>query len=212
MTLCAMTTTTIAEQIGRGKAKTFEETENETLGQIVQDVKLDSNQNVNIPGYNTKTTVDEDGNTIVAGEADASYQPVLPFSEYQKQRKVELETQYGSDGTNLNLEIDSIFPAGGPTTGETRVTVRGGPFEEMDLLYPTPMCKFGANDRIVKATYVKCSQKALKISDVEGKNKQKVSEDLLAGISYTNHRVYYRTSGVCNVITVLQCPRQWQCH
>ena len=55
------------------------------------------------------------------------------------------------------LDIDSIEPSGGPTTGETRVLVRGGPFEELDLLYPNPVCKFGSNDRIVKATYVKCT-------------------------------------------------------
>ena len=60
---------------------------------------------------------------------------------------MELETTYG-EAKSWMLEIDSIEPAGGPTTGETRVLVRGGPFEEMDLLYPNPVCKFGSNDRI----------------------------------------------------------------
>jgi len=60
-------------------------------------------------------------------------------------------------------------------TGETRVLVRGGPFEDMTLLYPRPKCKFGANDRIVEATYVKCHDRPLKTEDSEGKSKDKVS-------------------------------------
>ena len=83
---------------------------------------------------------------------------------------MELETTYG-EAKSWMLEIDSIEPAGGPTTGETRVLVRGGPFEEMDLLYPNPVCKFGSNDRIVKATYVKCTQRPAAMEDLEGKNK-----------------------------------------
>ena len=91
------------------------------------------------------------------------------------------------------LDIDSIEPNGGPTTGETRVLVRGGPFEELDLLYPNPVCKFGSNDRIVKATYVKCTQKPKAMEDLEGKNKQKVSETLFAGSQFDStsyDRVY----------------------
>ena len=109
------------------------------------------------------------------GEVDVeNYTPVLPFTEYQQRRKAELEQQYASD-SDLVVTIDSIEPSAGPTSGETRVLVRGGPFFEMDLLYPKPMCKFGSNDRVVSATYVKCTEKPSAMEDLEGKNKAKVS-------------------------------------
>jgi hypothetical protein len=47
----------------------------------------------------------------------------------------------------------------------------------MTLLYPRPKCKFGANDRIVEATYVKCHERPLKTEDREGHSKDKVSID-----------------------------------
>ncbi len=108
----------------------------------------------------------------VAGEIDPNYVPILPFSEQQERRKTELEQIYKND--EIGLAIDSIEPEGGPITGETRVLVRGGPFEDMTLLYPRPKCKFGANDRIVEATYVKCHEKPLTMGDLEGKSKDKV--------------------------------------
>lgn len=43
----------------------------------------------------------------------------------------------------------------------------------MELLYPRPKCKFGANDRVVSATYVKCLEKPLSMEDKEGKSKEK---------------------------------------
>ena len=121
-----------------------------------------------------KTHVAEDGTIVVEGTAGSSYQPSLPFTEYQQRRKAELELTYAW-GKEFPLEIDSIEPTGGPTTGDTRVLVRGGPFEEMDLIYPNPMCKFGANDRVVKATYVKCSKRPISMVELEGRNKMKVS-------------------------------------
>ena len=64
---------------------------------------------------------------------------------------------------NLNLKISSIDPDAGPLTGATRVLVRGGPFENMNLLYPSPKCKFGRNDRIVDAAYVRCTEEPLTV-------------------------------------------------
>jgi hypothetical protein len=58
----------------------------------------------------------------------------------------------------LKLSVDSIEPEGGPTTGNTRVLVRGGPFGEgLDAIYPRPKCKFGKYDMVVDATYVLCT-------------------------------------------------------
>jgi len=99
----------------------------------------------------------------------------LPFTDAQNQRRDQLESQYG--GTKLRVNIDSIEPEGGPTSGETRVTVRGGPFKDMELVYPKPKCKFGRNDRIVAATYVSCSESPISQLDLEGRHKNRVSKN-----------------------------------
>ena len=127
----------------------------EELGKIVEDTP----------------PVDEDGGVI---DPDFVPEMALPFTEEEERKRTALSQQYSND--NLGLQIDSIEPEGGPITGETRVLVRGGPFEDMTLLYPKPKCKFGANDRVVEATYVKCHTSPLKMEDNEGKSKDKVSE------------------------------------
>ena len=109
--------------------------------------------------------------TLIAGEVDPNYVPILPFTEEQERKKSQLEMRYGND--EIGLAIDSIEPDAGPITGETRVLVRGGPFQDMELIYPRPKCKFGANDRVVSATYVKCLEKPLSMTDMEGKSKEK---------------------------------------
>ena len=47
--------------------------------------------------------------------------------------------------------------------------VRGGPFANMTLLYPKPVCKFGSRAKLVPATYVTCTSKILDVTDFEGK-------------------------------------------
>ena len=103
----------------------------------------------------------------------------MPFTEVEGKKKTQLEQKF-TNADSLGLMIDSIEPEGGPITGETRVLVRGGPFEDMTLLYPRPKCKFGANDRVVEATYVKCHEKPLKMEDNEGKSRDKVSLIIIA--------------------------------
>lgn len=109
------------------------------------------------------------------GEIDPNFNPatVLPFTEEQERKRAEMQLKYKNDETGL--AIDSIEPEGGPITGETRVLVHGGPFEDMALLYPRPKCKFGSNDRTVEATYVKCHHRPLSMEENEGKSKDKVS-------------------------------------
>ena len=89
---------------------------------------------------------------------------------------------YGPGGAKapLMVEIDSISPEGGPTTGETKVIVRGGPFKDMELIHPHPKCKFGRNDRIVPGTYVSCTEKPLRVEENEGNRKNRVSRSLFA--------------------------------
>ena len=63
--------------------------------------------------------------------------------------------KYG--GRPFSVSVDSIEPEGGPITGNTRVLVRGGPFNDLQVLFPHPKCKFGKYDLVVDATYVLCT-------------------------------------------------------
>lgn len=57
------------------------------------------------------------------------------------------------------MEIYSIEPEGGPVTGGTSVVVRGDPFKDMYLVYPSPKCRFGRKNMIVNAHYISCLEK-----------------------------------------------------
>ena len=57
----------------------------------------------------------------------------------------------------IPLILDSITPRAGPTYGETNVLVRAKRIGQYVLAYEKPKCKFGTNDKVVDATYVKCS-------------------------------------------------------
>jgi hypothetical protein len=54
-------------------------------------------------------------------------------------------------------------------TGDTRVTVRGGPFAGYQTLYPEPKCRFGSDEMVVAATYIKCPDTARKVYEKEAK-------------------------------------------
>ena len=55
------------------------------------------------------------------------------------------------------ITITSLNPALGPVSGDTQVTVRGGPFEQYRNSYPEPKCRFGTDDMIVNAAYTACT-------------------------------------------------------
>ena len=57
------------------------------------------------------------------------------------------------------LLIQSLFPRHGPITGETRVQVRGDGMEDLPDVFPDPKCRFGSNNNIVSAQWVKCSKR-----------------------------------------------------
>lgn len=71
------------------------------------------------------------------------------------EKENELAAKYGKG--KVMIEVASIEPEGGPTTGDTRVLVRGGPFNDMRLIYHWPKCRFGRKDMVVDATYVPCA-------------------------------------------------------
>lgn len=59
------------------------------------------------------------------------------------------------------LKLLSIFPRGGPTYGTTKVMVRAEGLEDLSEVFPEPKCRFGSNQNIVDATYIKCTKKPL---------------------------------------------------
>ena len=67
------------------------------------------------------------------------------------------------------LDIASITPRGGPTTGGTQVTVRMAGISTFVDAYPKPKCKFGKNSMIVDATYIRCTKKPPTFFEKESK-------------------------------------------
>lgn len=52
------------------------------------------------------------------------------------------------------IKIEDINPQHGPSYGDTRVVVRGGPFAPYMEQHPSPTCRFG--DVVVGGAYVPC--------------------------------------------------------
>jgi hypothetical protein len=90
------------------------------------------------PGYDADDLAD-----VVASMPGVESNKVDPVLKKQ------LLDKYGR--TPFLVNVDSIEPEGGPTTGNTRVIVRGGPFKDMNVLFPKPKCKFGSNNKVVDA-------------------------------------------------------------
>jgi len=61
--------------------------------------------------------------------------------------------------------------------------VRGGPFKDMELIYPKPKCKFGKRDMVVSATYVSCTESPLDVLAIEGKHKNRQAVCLMCSDS-----------------------------
>lgn len=100
-----------------------------------------------------------------------------PTSEtYDEIKKQEIYQKYGGPG--FKVSVDSIEPEGGPTSGNTRILVRGGPFKDLQILYPKPKCKFGKYDMIVDATYVLCTTSPTAIEEHEARHRDKVSHSV----------------------------------
>jgi hypothetical protein len=74
-----------------------------------------------------------------------------------------------------SITIKSISPSHGPQTGDTRVTVRGGPFTIYKDTYPNPKCRFGSDSMIVSASYITCLPSKPKAQDREGKKDTRVN-------------------------------------
>lgn len=75
--------------------------------------------------------------------------------------------------SNSSIRLESISPSMGPASGDTKVTVRGGPFAKYEAEHPEPKCRFG--DAVVGGMYVPCPPKAAKIYEKEGGVNQRTS-------------------------------------
>jgi hypothetical protein len=71
----------------------------------------------------------------------------------------DLKERYANGEVTLN--IDSITPRGGPSSGQTRVTVRSSALKSFVDAFPFPKCRFGSNDMVVPASYIKCTPSPL---------------------------------------------------
>jgi hypothetical protein len=56
------------------------------------------------------------------------------------------------------LDMLSLNPRAGPLSGGTEVTVRMSDLSPFVEAYPAPKCKFGKNNKIRDASYIKCSE------------------------------------------------------
>lgn len=91
-------------------------------------------------------------------------------------KKNEVLNRYKNGGFMVN--VISIEPEGGPVNGNTRVLVRGGPFQDMHIFFPKPKCRFGRVDQVVDAQYVTCK------SFDTGSTKEGKSIDRVSAINY----------------------------
>ncbi len=87
-------------------------------------------------------------------------------------KKNEILKQYKNGGFMVN--VVSIEPEGGPVNGNTRILVRGGPFQDMQIFFPKPKCRFGRMDQVVDAQYVTCKSLPSAYTK-EGRSQDRVS-------------------------------------
>lgn len=104
-------------------------------------------------------------------------QPDVSQNYFDENIKRQSEEKYGKG--KLQLTVDSIEPEGGPTVGNTRVLVRGGPFKDLEPIYPHPKCKFGKFDMVVEATYVSCTTSPTRVDELEPRHRNKVDSLIL---------------------------------
>jgi hypothetical protein len=105
-------------------------------------------------------------------------------------KKNEILKQYKNGGFMVN--VVSIEPEGGPVVGNTRVLVRGGPFQDMQIFFPKPKCRFGRMDQVVDAQYVTCK------SLPSAYTKEGKSQDRVSSFSYLFTK-NFRMTIACNV-------------
>lgn len=96
-------------------------------------------------------------------------------SELQKIQDAPIKTKTFLSGEKPAFTIDSIHPAHGPVTGDTKVTVRGEGLDHFKSEFPEPKCRFGSNNAIVKAEYFSCKPDVTKATDRDGSHNERSS-------------------------------------
>jgi len=85
------------------------------------------------------------------------------------------------------ITMTSITPNTGPTSGSTRVLVRGSGLDPSDD-FLNPVCKFGSNENIVKASYVTCTPEVRGPGEPEPSTPEKTDRCLQCDPGPGNHR------------------------
>ena len=81
----------------------------------------------------------------------------MPKTSFNEEEQEDLQQRYKRG--DFQLILDSAFPRAGPTTGKTRVTIRAEGINDLVNAFPSPKCRFGTNDMVTDAAYVKCSKR-----------------------------------------------------
>jgi hypothetical protein len=98
-------------------------------------------------------------------EAKPAETPAQRPEEHHEEPHHEESDEFLKNSTS-SIRLESISPAQGPTTGDTKVVVRGGPFAKYQAEHPEPKCRFG--DVTVGGMYVPCPIKHPKVYEREG--------------------------------------------
>jgi hypothetical protein len=75
------------------------------------------------------------------------------------------------------VKIRNISPPMGPTSGNTRVVVRGEGLQ-LNPKHQHPICKFGTNKNTVPATYIKCTPEPQNVNEMNPDTKD-LTDDCL---------------------------------
>ncbi len=113
-----------------------------------RDQDLDDNSNVILKGAveNNFEAQSSDSEGGKKGMGSSSSLGGRVKSEWEA-KDIKKRYEEGED----RLLIQSLFPRGGPVTGDTRVVVRGDGLEDLVDVFPEPKCRFGSNSNIVPA-------------------------------------------------------------
>ena len=121
---------------------------------------LNDNENMILKGstgdYNfehDKALSDNELNKMSTGDWKPPENLAVALTEEEKEN-IKIRIIRGDE----RLKLLSVYPRGGPLYGTTKVTIRADGFEEYSEVFSTPKCRFGSNQFIVDATWIKCTK------------------------------------------------------
>lgn len=116
---------------------------------------------------NTETSTKTNGNEVKDNNQQEILKNLITRKSKANVPKLSLNDWENTDikerilSGSLKFHVESITPRAGPTTGGTRVTVRGPQIENVVDAFPKPKCRFGKVGQEVDATYIACTKAPL---------------------------------------------------